>query len=504
MDESGRFVDGLGELLRVSAATFGEGITEPVLEVVRLDELSKDKETRERHQRWAAPLLGSAAVKETVRSSEKTVPRERTLAEAIRGVRRGDESLLPLINANVDTLTGENLEKVQFVKDVELEETPEGEIIQFGQTLSQIYKNTIQYIDWQQPVMDKRTVIEALSGFRIEDRNAEGLTDSHWLIDISLIPDLPDEELERLNFFPRTKTGIIRGITKLNGKLIMRSALFAGVLDPEVEGGERFDIPAVRNLLVSDWGITEAADWNENQILGCLVAIPKKVLPNGPVDVMPLLDNKIEHLAGEEVYWGMRGSKGDYVSVIQESKARDDKRKKLHQKVIKELVEMPDPFLDPADATDALQKLVEKHGTIEIIEDASYATWVFGEKARPDIEKARRDTERLQVLMAAGQTAQAELLRQQIQAVTARAQKNAKGGGCPSSRSRAEDILDSIDDLLRSIGLDSSEEDKAHDTEEDEYGSLTFECPKGHKNKRPRGKLIDRCQAKHCTASVKC
>lgn len=38
--------------------------------------------------------------------------------------------------------------------------------------------------------------------------------------------------------------------------------------------------------------------------------------------------------------------------------------------------------------------------------------------------------------------------------------------------------------------------------DEDRYGSLTFDCPKGHKNRRPRGKLIPNCQ--HCGISVKC
>ncbi len=36
----------------------------------------------------------------------------------------------------------------------------------------------------------------------------------------------------------------------------------------------------------------------------------------------------------------------------------------------------------------------------------------------------------------------------------------------------------------------------------DQYGPLSFECPKGHRNTRPKGKLIDCC--KTCGASVKC
>jgi hypothetical protein len=46
-------------------------------------------------------------------------------------------------------------------------------------------------------------------------------------------------------------------------------------------------------------------------------------------------------------------------------------------------------------------------------------------------------------------------------------------------------------------------EDKTID-DEDEYGPLVFECTEGHTNKRPRGKLIDKCQTRSCKGSVGC
>lgn len=39
-------------------------------------------------------------------------------------------------------------------------------------------------------------------------------------------------------------------------------------------------------------------------------------------------------------------------------------------------------------------------------------------------------------------------------------------------------------------------------SDEDKYGSLTFKCPKGHGNRRPRGKLIPNCQK--CGVDVRC
>ncbi|MFO0782026.1 MAG: hypothetical protein U0524_04045 [Candidatus Saccharimonadales bacterium] len=41
-------------------------------------------------------------------------------------------------------------------------------------------------------------------------------------------------------------------------------------------------------------------------------------------------------------------------------------------------------------------------------------------------------------------------------------------------------------------------------SDEDDYGPLTFECTEGHKNTRPRGKLISKCGTKDCKGSVGC
>jgi hypothetical protein len=38
--------------------------------------------------------------------------------------------------------------------------------------------------------------------------------------------------------------------------------------------------------------------------------------------------------------------------------------------------------------------------------------------------------------------------------------------------------------------------------ERDDYGKLEFECTKGHKNRRPYGKFIEKCCVKDCTGSV--
>lgn len=69
-------------------------------------------------------------------------------------------------------------------------------------------------------------------------------------------------------------------------------------------------------------------------------------------------------------------------------------------------------------------------------------------------------------------------------------------GGSIRMGSGAEDIFSADPADVFSAIFDKSSQ------EEDRYGSLTFNCPKGHKNRRPRNQLIDKCTT--CQTSVKC
>lgn len=90
----------------------------------------------------------------------------------------------------------------------------------------------------------------------------------------------------------------------------------------------------------------------------------------------------------------------------------------------------------------------------------------------------------------------------QLAARTARA-RGETFSGCGKSVTSKDPLSESFDivDQLDELGFGNRAEEESGQ-EQDEYGSLTFDCPNGHKNKRPRGQLIDRC--KTCKCSVKC
>lgn len=80
-------------------------------------------------------------------------------------------------------------------------------------------------------------------------------------------------------------------------------------------------------------------------------------------------------------------------------------------------------------------------------------------------------------------------------------------GACGSSIQFGSNEMGRLETDLNSQaafgGKAGVEEAKPKD-DEDQYGPLTFECTDGHINRRPRGKLIDKCQHKGCKGSVGC
>lgn len=75
------------------------------------------------------------------------------------------------------------------------------------------------------------------------------------------------------------------------------------------------------------------------------------------------------------------------------------------------------------------------------------------------------------------------------------------GGSAPGQQGNVSDPLGRQDVFG---GVLSDQKAESANEAEDQYGPLTFECTEGHKNTRPRGKLIDMCQHKGCKGSVGC
>jgi hypothetical protein len=72
--------------------------------------------------------------------------------------------------------------------------------------------------------------------------------------------------------------------------------------------------------------------------------------------------------------------------------------------------------------------------------------------------------------------------------------------GCGASVGPDVPALSTAEAQLKAAGYGNTLSGK----DEDEFGPLVFKCKKGHTNRRPRGKLIDKCYISSCHNSVGC
>lgn len=126
--------------------------------------------------------------------------------------------------------------------------------------------------------------------------------------------------------------------------------------------------------------------------------------------------------------------------------------------------------------------------------------------ARPDLSSVLyQETERRYT--PGGYVSQQLFVNQIIQSALEGVSAKRSYGACGSSIQFGSNEMDRLEANLNPQaafgGKAGAEEAKPKD-DEDQYGPLTFECTEGHTNRRPRGKLIDKCQHRGCKGSVGC
>ncbi len=129
----------------------------------------------------------------------------------------------------------------------------------------------------------------------------------------------------------------------------------------------------------------------------------------------------------------------------------------------------------PVEATSRLNKLSGQQMVEYALTDRRIDAGVFGAAAASNIEQARDSFQ-------SGDIQGMERFMQQAIALE-------MSRSCPTGAGATE----AESEALLAAGVSS---------EEDQYGSLTFTCPKGHSNTRPRGSLIPTCRT--CGTSVAC
>lgn len=434
-------------------------VSEP--EIVAIPQLPEDEQARLDTERKIRSI-GLTAISSEI---EPIPDCNDSLLSAIKRARAGDPEARSMVAVNVGSDFSERVLKAGEVTKYSLSKNTDGDLIQFGQLYSDIYANTLRHTAFQSK-MRPRVEAEMRNAQRIEYLHATGKLKDNYVVVFSLAPDdMNDQEMAKCGFFAETKTLSIQATTDLADGVSIESGFVAGV--PEFDT-QRQDLDVI--VKVGEALGVNYRDMSVREILDTPLLIPKRLIPNGVIDLVKLYDE----CAGG-TFFGEQKPPEDYEAF------RDfcDERRRSFQvdvdTVTDQLIQESDTLQSQLQAIERLNDLSEAQMVKRAIKDKTIDARVFGVVSAGYIEEARTHA----------QLGNLELMRSAEQ----KAIQTADSSSCPSGVGRNSDI-------------DISTEASSLSQDKDKFGSLTFKCPKGHTNRRPRNKLIPKCTT--CGTSVAC
>ena len=399
------------------------------------------------------------------------------LHEASKRATQGDPEGYRLVKANAKTDYIERMIKAGHVMKVRQEINGAGQIVQYGQTAEQIQENTLRYAN-NNLAIKERTRSEIKNAFQIEGLAQSGLLEDHYVVVVSLCPDLEDKTLDDLHFFSFTKSLVIQATTQDQDGIVTESAFIAGV---EQEGALRRD-----HIIAEQFGATFGKNWqgmDAAEIISQTVLIPKGDMSNGVIDLVKIWDD----LAGG-TFFGQAKPRQDYVRYLETCWVREKAFEPVVQRIVDEFISLASSINNPSEATKMLDEISGKHAIDSAVTDRSIDPRVFGAKAALDLAEARFHYDQGNI--------------QQFNLAMKTAHRHNKSGSCPSGTSRTGDNSPYNEDGTLKSPEQIAAENLNPSEDSDQFGSLSFLCQRGHRNTRPRGKLIPKC--KHCGITVGC
>jgi hypothetical protein len=253
----------------------------------------------------------------------------------------------------------------------------------------------------------------------------------------------------------------IQVTSKCGEGLATEPAFVSGI---EEEAGKQHD----GSTLVELYGLlgVDIESKTPAEIIDTPFLIHNSLIPNGVIDLVKLYDD----CAGG-TFFGESKPRQDYLEYKSQCELRELAFVPKIEKITTELISEADRIDSKAIATKRLHELSEKNMVEYAVIDPSIDPDVFGTVAAKHIENARHYFH-----IGDFESAQNE---------TQEAKQTAISSSCPSGASSLEGGKSSM-----------------FSSEEDEFGSLSFKCPKGHSNTRKRKQLLTNCQK--CGVSVKC
>lgn len=408
-----------------------------------------------------ARFIGAVLTDRTVEVESPKVERPiESLYDAIQRAAEGDDQAEKVIELNARTDVIERTIKVGHVMNpVPLFINEHGKVVQHGQSYDSIQANSLRHAA-DNPIMRARTEAEARNAFRTERLNKEGFFDDGYsMVVFSRAEDLP-------GFFTETMSVAIQVTRKQGNGLVIETAFVAGIAEP---GAEQHDDQTITSLAAT-FGVDLRGKTPAE-----IIDTPLLIKDMTAIDLV----KRYDECAGG-TFFGENKPRQDYLDYHKECLMREQSFAPRVAAIKAELISEARFINSPLQATKRLHIISEKHMVEHAINDTSIDVRVFGPGAM-HIVQAR-------IYEEAGNYEAA--MRE-----TQYAKQKAITNSCPDGSSGA---LGSTGEQWGS----AKDGNQSSEPGEDKYGSLTFKCPKGHTNHRPRNRLIPNCQK--CGVSVRC
>jgi xanthosine utilization system XapX-like protein len=448
-------------------AEYDSALVEPVADS------NYETEAQENFQRW----LGSLALEKNVGVQQDFEQSHDTnLLEQMKLAKNGSPEAGRFVDITIGTAVAEACFKSDHITKITTELNPNGQLMQFGQTMQNVHKNALTMRPNRHEKLQEITKIEALNGQRIEAALQAGELDDYYFVVPSIVPDdVPETQLgpEGDGYFVHSLTFVIQATTKeTSGAVTTESAFLAGTDADEQDDFEsriakRHDISSLQKIY-ENFGLV-APDTAAGFLANGL-QIHKSLLPNGVADVARWLDTARGEISGAAT------TKTDeyYQNLRENSRQKEARLADVKAAVREEFLHHAEKLDEPMEAVKLLWQIIKTHAVEASFQNTDIDPYVFGREAVENIREAR-------TFLARGDY-------EAFLAAREKSHETATVSGCGG-------------------GAAKKDQDKENGAEKqelgDKFGSLQFSCPKCHRtNTRPQGKLLSRCQ--HCGKDVTC
>lgn len=334
---------------------------------IPIAELPQEEWTQRRFRKFlgAVMLEGEVAADQEVKQPDTYM----NLLQALEEARLGSKEANDMVDINIGTTIGELSFKKDHVSRIKMKRTPEGHLIQFGQTMTAMHRNSLLRPNRPAP-LQQLTKIEALNGHRVEDLQRAGLLEDNIYVVPSFIPPVNPLDPNRLaekdlgdegeGYFLSSMTYSLQATTEIDGEIVTDAAFLAGVIAENYKTTEermenRHDLAAFQR--VCTWlGIKPPQD-HEEALHGYL--IDKRLLKNGVAGLMKLCDQAAQEITGEKL---LRPDEF-YDQLHEVSRHRQESLSSVHRSVKEELLvwSSGNPQADMFEATNALWEIATDH-----------------------------------------------------------------------------------------------------------------------------------------------